>query len=222
MSPAPRRAPIAVTCRPSQIWKTEATAKIGTGGGDDGGVGSEGAGKQVGNQEVQDRREEHKGSTQRESGPSGSAGPKEIAAADRLADPDTGRGGETQRNHKGERDAVERHLVAGERHRTEARDEEGDHGKDRDLDQNSGPRGNAQREQAAEKQPLPAQRDAKQAVAMAAVEDPDGCGKKQRLVDPRAGGRKNRSRRHRSRWCASRDRRSRTYGDRSGASCLKH
>src|SRR5262249_60888630 len=73
-----------------------------------------------------------------------------ILAPESLADADGGCGGNTERNHVGERHGVERDLMRGERNGAEARDERGDGGKDPALERELHGRGNAERDEAAD------------------------------------------------------------------------
>ena len=64
---------------------------------------------------------------------SGIARARKIAATDSLAYTDGGGGRDTERNHVGEGDGVERDLMAGEGNSAETRDERGDGGEDADF-----------------------------------------------------------------------------------------
>ena len=102
-----------------------------------------------------------------------------IFAADGLADANGGGGRNSQRDHVGERDGVERDLMAGERHGAEARDQGGDHGEDSALERELNGGRIAEGDEAANAREINVDGSFEQIGAMAAVvpqeiDDQDG------------------------------------------------
>ncbi len=83
--------------------------------------------------EKNDAHAGHEGGAQKDGCVSGIARARKIAAADGLAYTDCGGGRDTEGNHVGEGDGVERDLMAGQGNSAETRDERGDGGEDADF-----------------------------------------------------------------------------------------
>ena len=101
--------------------------------------------------------------------PPASRGADGIFATDGLADANGGGGGDAERNHVGEGDSVQRDLVAGERHGTEARDQRGDQCEDAALERELHGGGKAESDETADARKIDVDGRLEQFGAMAAV-----------------------------------------------------
>ena len=156
--------------------------------GDDVGVGREGSGDGVGEEEEDGREGGHTGCSEEYGGPSCGGGFLRGFAADGLAYADGGGGGDGEGHHEGEAGAVEGDLMAGERERAHGSDEEGDGGEDGDLNEDLGSGGGSEESEAGEAGALDVAEHGAEAVVVLALDSPDSCGDEEGEIGAGDGG----------------------------------
>jgi len=145
------------------------------GGGDDGGVGREGAGDGVSEEKKDGGEGGHAGGSEEDGGPSGGGGFGGGLASDGLSDANGCGGGDGEWDHEGEAGAVEGDLVTGEGEWTHGSDEEGDEAEDGDFDEDLASGGGSEDGEAAEARGFDVAEHGAEAVVVAAFDAPDGC-----------------------------------------------